>query len=268
MNDPKILEITNTYYKLKQRYEEALQARKKKISSNQSISLKEKRDRVRRLRPPCVHCKNPVGTIFTEKNRKLQAKCGATYRDKFKPCELNILIQKGDYGTISWAIDMFDKSKEHDKDEIIKTKLNLFFQFSDESNTLSVFDKIKTEFIENNKEYEFYLNELIKSTPYLKNKKLIAEHDKVITTKKYEIIELIQKGKTENDKQFIKDAVEIYINDLMPMIEKDRSLKYSYYNLEQDFYTPKQNNLIQSEIVVKDTEFIIETDPEVIQYTK
>ena len=30
MNDPKILEITNTYYKLKQRYEEALQARKKK----------------------------------------------------------------------------------------------------------------------------------------------------------------------------------------------------------------------------------------------
>jgi hypothetical protein len=268
MNDPKILEITNTYYKLKQRYEEALQTRKKKISTNSSLSLTEKRERVRQMRLPCVHCKNPVGTIFIEKKRKLQAKCGATSRDKFQPCELNILIQKGDYGTISWAIDMFDNSKEHDKDEIIKTKLNLFFQFSDESNTLAAFDKIKTEFIENNKEYELYLNELIEATPYLKNKKLIAEHNDVITKKKYEIIELIQKGKNNSDKQFTKDAVELYINDLMPMIEKDRALKYSYYNLEQDFYIAKQNNLVQSEIAVKDTEFIIENDPEVIQYTK
>ena len=268
MNDPEILEATNTYYKLKQRYEEALQTRKKKISGNQSLSLKEKRDRVRNLRIPCVHCKKPVGTLFIEKNRKLQAKCGATYRDKLEPCELNIIIQKGDYGTIPWAIEIYDSSKEHDKDEIIKTKLNLFFQFSDESNTLSVFDKIKTEFIENNKEYEFFLNELITATPYLKNKKLIQEHSEIMTKKKYEIIELIRKGKNENDKQFTHDAVELYINDLMPMIEKDRSLKYSYYNLEPDFFEANKKKLVQSEIVVSNTEFVIETDPEVIQYTK
>ena len=268
MNDPALLEATNTYYKLKNRYEEALQVRKKKISSNQLSSLKEKRDKVRTLRPPCVHCKNPVGTIFIEKNRKLQAKCGATYRDKFKPCELNIIIQKGDYGTIPWAVEMFDKNKESDKDEIIKTKLNLFFQFSNESNTLAVFDKIKTEFTQNNKEYEHYLNELIDATPYLKNKKNIAIHNENMTKKKYEIIKLIKKGKSENDKQFTKDAVEMYINDLMPMIEKDRSLKYSYYNLEPDLYIAKQQILVQSEIVVTDTEFIIETDPELIQYTK
>ena len=268
MNDPALLEATNTYYKLKNRYEEALQVRKKKISSNQLSSLKEKRDKVRTLRPPCVHCKNPVGTIFIEKNRKLQAKCGATYRDKFKPCELNIIIQKGTYGTIPWAIEMYDTSKESDKDEIIKTKLDLFFQFSDESNTLSVFDKIKTEFTANNKEYEFYLNELISATPYLKNKKLIQEHSEIMTKKKYEIIELIKKGKNENDTQFTKDAVEMYINDLMPMIEKDRSLKYSYYNLETDFFVANKKKLVQSEIVVSNTEFVIETDPELIHYTK
>ena len=36
--------------------------------------------------------------------------------------------------------------KKENITHLYKTKLNLFFQFSDESNTLAAFDKIKTEF--------------------------------------------------------------------------------------------------------------------------
>ena len=263
MNDPKILEAINNYYKKKNRYEEALQAKKKTIINNKTLSLKEKRERYQLLRVPCVHCKKPVGTLFVEKDRKLQAKCGATKGDKYSPCELNIVIQKGNYETIPWAIKLYDEGKEPDKDDIIKTKLNLFFQFSNEENTLSAFDKIKKNYSENNQEYERYLNDLIEATPYLKNKKLIKEHAKIMTEKKHEIISLIKEGKNQNDKQYIKDAVEMYINNLLPIIDKDRSLRYSYYKLENDFYNEKNKTLIKNESSLVNTEFVIDTDPEI-----
>jgi hypothetical protein len=268
MNDPKIIEAVKNYYKKKSRYDESLQTKKKAIINNKNLSSKEKREKFQLMRIPCIHCRKPVGTLFIEKDRKLQAKCGATSKDKYAPCDLNIIIQKGNYETIPWAVELYDSGKEPDKDEIIKTKLNLFFQYSNEENTLATFDKIKKDYSENNKEYERYLNDLIEATPYLKNKKTIAEHTTVMTKKKYEIIQLIKQSKSENNKQLIKDAVEIYINDLLPMIDKDRSLKYSYYKLETDYYDEKKKKLVQNETSTLDTEFVIDTDPEIIQNTK
>jgi len=222
----------------------------------------------KKIRIPCIHCKKPVGTQFIEKNRKLQAKCGATKYDKHQPCELNIVIQKGNFETIPGALRLYDEGKEPDKNELIKTKLNLFFQFSDETNTLSVFDKIKKDYSDTNAEYTKYLTDLTEETPYLKNKKMIKTHSEKMTQKKQEIINLIKESKTENDQQFTKDAVELYINDLLPMIEKDRALKYSYYHLEEDFYDDKIKNLVVNEFSISSMEFIIDTDPDIIHYNK
>jgi hypothetical protein len=269
MNDPKVLEALQYYYKNKNRYDQALEAKKKIIINNNTISLKEKRELYKKIRISCIHCKKLVGTQFIDKDRKLQIKCGATKYDKYPPCKLNIIIQKGNFETIPWALQLFEQDKEYDKDEIIKTKLNMFFQFSNEINTTSVFDKIKKEFSSNNNEHESLLNELIDLTPYLKNKKLIEEHSKKMTKKKYDFISIIKQAKKkEHDDQFIKDAVELYINDLLPMIEQDRALKYSYYHLEEDFYNTKLQKLVVSESSVSNMEFIIDNDPNVIQYIK
>jgi len=268
MNDPKILEAIQYYYKNKNRYEETLEAKKKIIINNKTLSIAEKRELYKKMRIPCIHCKKPVGTQFIEKNRKLQAKCGATKYDKHTPCELNIIIQKGNFETIPQTIHLYDEDKELDKDEIIKTKLNLFFQFSDETNTLSVFDKIKKEYTNSNIEYEKYLNDLIDATPYLKNKKLIEAHSEKMTKKKQEIIDLIKESKKEDDYQYTKDAVEIYINEFLPMIEKDRALKYSYYHLEEDFYDKTLKKMVVRESSISNTEFIIDNTPEIIHYIK
>jgi len=268
MDDPKILEAMNTYYRYKSRYEEALQAKKRVIIKNTELSIKEKRQRFQLLKIPCVHCKNLVGTTFIESKRKLIAKCGASGRGSEKPCNFKIEIQKGNFETIPWAIKLFEEGKEPDKDDIIKTKLNLFFQFTNEANTMEVFSKIKKDFIEHNKEYEAYLNELIQATPYLKNKASIHEHNIKMMEKKIEIRELIQKSTSEKNQQYIKDAVELYTKDLMPMIEKHRALNYSYYNLEDDLYNDQIKRLVQSEISIKNTEFVLDTDPQIINYYK
>ena len=112
------------------------------------------------------------------------------------------------------------------------------------------------------------MNDLIDVTPYLKNKKLIEEHSEKMTQKKQEIIDLIKESKKEDDYQYTKDAVEIYINDLLPMIEKDRALKYSYYHLEEDFYDKTLKKMIVRESSISNTEFNIDNTPEIIHYNK
>lgn len=268
MNDSKILEAMNTFYTYKRKYEESLLTKKKALMKNPNLTRKEKKDRYKTSKHSCIYCKKPVGTTFIESDRKLLAKCGAKKSDKYEPCAFNIEIQKGSVATIPWAINLYEDGKESDKDEIIKTKLDLFFNFENESDTLSIFNKIKKNYSEDNEEYENYLNDLIDATPYLKNKNLINEHNKIIIEKKTEIIELIKKSKNNKDKQFLKDAMEIYIKELLPMIEKDRSLKYSYFNLEDDMYDKNTKKLNQKEISISNTEFILDTDPEIINYYK
>ena len=62
--------------------------------------------------------------------------------------------------------------------------------------------------------------------------------------------------------------MEIYIKELLSMIDKDRSLKYTYYKLETDIYNENNKKLVQRDVSIADTEFILDTDPEIINYYK
>ena len=53
----------NKFYTLKSKYEDSISKEKKKIL-NSNKSLEEKRDEFKKLRPKCVNCKRPVGTLF------------------------------------------------------------------------------------------------------------------------------------------------------------------------------------------------------------
>jgi hypothetical protein len=97
----KFLEGLNTYYKMKSEYEEANLKNRNKIMKNQNLSWKEKRTEYKKLKPKCINCKRPVGSIFSsvynpdENGRKLMAVCG----DRANPCPLNITINLGETTT-------------------------------------------------------------------------------------------------------------------------------------------------------------------------
>ena len=60
----------NEYYKLKSKYENEIMKSKKIIMNDSSLSSKEKRQKYLQLKPKCINCKRPGGTIFSVKYYK------------------------------------------------------------------------------------------------------------------------------------------------------------------------------------------------------
>ena len=59
-----VKETLNEYFKLKLQYETQIMANKKKIMNNSTLSNREKRREFLKLKPKCINCKRPGGTIF------------------------------------------------------------------------------------------------------------------------------------------------------------------------------------------------------------
>ena len=62
------IEQLNEYYKLKEKYDSSKEKLKSSIlygDENRKTSWKEKRSEYQQLKPKCINCKRPVGSIFT-----------------------------------------------------------------------------------------------------------------------------------------------------------------------------------------------------------
>jgi len=249
----------NEYFKLKNTYEVEIMKNKKKIMNNYTLSNKEKRQEFLKLNPKCINCKRPGGTIFSvkfisdetengdKKYREFRARCGIISN----PCNLNITIQTGIYNFLPEVIKTYEDEIKNSKDIIIDNKNKLLFGFISTETALQEFDDEK-EFIEI---YTSLLEE--KLSVYLNiidnnKKKKELEED---LEKSYALIINIKESlklynETENT-QNVKDAVEIYINNLQPLFKKIMSLKYSenlvYFDSDNNTYHLIQNkNTIQS----------------------
>jgi hypothetical protein len=162
MDNIDIIHAINEFYKLKNEYEKTLLNEKISIINNTSLSKEDKLKKYKLFKPKCINCKQEVGTIFTSNNKKLIAKCGAvksSFQNNFTPCNLNIEIEKGNIEILSNIINEFSDEKEQDKDDIIKTKLNYFFNFESEENTIKIFKEQKKSYLENMETYTDYLDE-------------------------------------------------------------------------------------------------------------
>jgi hypothetical protein len=113
---PDIKEALNEYFKLKNKYETQIMANKKKIINKNFLSKREKKEEYKKLKPKCINCKRPGGTLFTsiyipetdtsESYRELSAVCGIIS----DPCNLNITIQLAKVELMSTLL----KSMEND----------------------------------------------------------------------------------------------------------------------------------------------------------
>jgi hypothetical protein len=93
----------NEYFKMKMKYESQINANKKKILNNVTLSKREKRSEFLKLKPKCINCKRPGGTKFQvvyfdekssdvwDSHREYRAECGIIA----DPCPLDIKLQIG-----------------------------------------------------------------------------------------------------------------------------------------------------------------------------
>ena len=258
----------NEYYKLKNKYELEIMKNKRKILNNITLSRKEKRQEYLKLKPKCVNCKRPNGTIFSvkffqnsngsddnkqqtkEQYREFRARCG----NIADPCNLNITIQTGIYNLLPNIINKIENEIKESKDIIIDNKNKLLFGYITTETALQDFDDEKVIVETYTSLLEEYLNEYINITDNEKKNMELKES----IQQSYDFIEQIKESirsyNETGNTQFVKDLVNMYITKLKPLLQKIMALKY-----KQSFvYYDEQTNtfhLMQNKNTVKSIEY-------------
>ena len=253
-------EKINEFYKLKQNYENKIKDEIKKINTIYS-SLKEKREEYKKLKPKCITCNRPVGTIFSikfdknENSRLLRVKCG----NKLDPCNLNIVIKTGTFFNLQSNLLETEQDIINLKKTIIIDKNNLLFGYMTSEEVLQKFEEIKKNISNDSESLDIYL-ETYNSIVDIDMQQL---YEKKIES--YYIIQKIKKtiidynNKTENIN--IKDIINIYLNELQPILNIIKELKYKKNIIEFNEFT-NTFHLIQKKYNLEDFEFTLD-NPEI-----
>lgn len=237
-NEMSVMDAFNEYYKFKNKYESDYNKDKQKIIKNKQMSWKEKRNEFKQLKPKCINCKRPVGTIFSIKKsgdpkddfRELKAICGSLT----EPCSLNITINAGITFNIMDHIKELEKDIEQYKKEIIEYKNKLLFGYTHTETAVDNFEKIKeaindTSFLLNIN-YE-RLFDIVDNK--IKNEQ-IAKLKEEIYILINEIKESIKKFNSTGNIQFVRDSIEIYVNQMETKLNDLSNLKYNVNLVEYD----------------------------------
>jgi len=262
---PDIKEALNEYFKLKNKYETQIMANKKKIINKNFLSKREKKEEYKKLKPKCINCKRPGGTLFTsiyipetdtsESYRELSAVCGIIS----DPCNLNITIQLAKVELMSTLLKSMENDIKSYKNEIIEHKNKLLFGFVNTEEALENFENVK-EYIGNMTSlYEQYLESYHK---IVDNNEKQQELYEAITNSYIEIEKIkdcIVKMNDTDNVQYARDAVTIYTTTLMPLLHTIRELKYNETFIWHNEYT-NTCNLIQNKYSIANLSFSSSND--------
>jgi len=231
----KYLDELNNYYKLKNEYEEAIYKKKLDIIEKKGIGWKEKKAEFRKYKPKCVKCKRPVGSIFSTNvdknlNKTLNAVCG----DKANPCTLNIHLKIPSAQLIEESLKEDKQDVDTLKNKIIINKNNLLFGYVSPQQSIEEFDTLRED-LES-------LLKLTNSTTEIYYDIIDNPRRKYIYTQKqkkfYEFLDnyklLISNYDKNREFEFIQEAVEIYVSQLLPLADDIRNIKYAYVNVEKE----------------------------------
>ena len=228
------------YYKLKGDYDKKYNNAKKKITKS-GVDLNQIRKKLRSMQMKCINCKQNGGTIFTNKDSILTAKCGNTE----SPCGLDIQIKRGKWMLLPKAAELSRTNIKHTKAEIIDLKLDLLFGLRTEEQIAADFDNEK-------RDYKTFAKQLdmIEGVIDSENKISIAgptkgedsvrriSIDEYINIKKRQLKNhvstfksLVKEYMEEDDvvtkQDLMKRAINIYTEDIMPIMKNMRESKYA-----------------------------------------
>ena len=247
----------NEYYRLKSKYDNDNDKNKKKILNNKMLGMKEKKAEFKQLKPKCVNCGRPGGTTFASvvskdsmgaKFRELRAFCKAT-----EPCGLNINIAVGNFENINDILKMIDGEIYNAKNEIISDKNKLLFGLISTEKALSNFDSEKATIRDFTGLLETYLQIYIKRIDDPETKAKLDEE----LEKSYLLIQKIRTAiknfNETNSIEFVRGGVEVYNDELKPVLNQILKLKYKQ-NMVVFEESDNTYHLVQRAYSIKDLE--------------
>ena len=258
---PEFNEALDIYYKLKNEYDEKTKENKNSVRNDRTLTLKEKRAKFANIKPKCINCAKSSGTIFLNvyssetHQRHLIAKCG----DRSNPCELSIDLAVGECDSLASYIKQAEDIIENNKKNVIKDKNNMLFGYITSDEALKLFDKYKKDITDYTEILEMHLTDYNNATL---NKSKLAEIKK-IQQDIYANIDEIKKQMGNfthtNNTQSIKNAVNIYIDNLLPLNKSLIDSKYNACFVEYNDIT-NEYHLIQKETTINSLELCLESN--------
>jgi len=248
-------EALNAFYKYKNAYENAYNKLKNKIINNTELSLKEKRVEFQKLKPKCINCKRPVGSIFNIKYnretliRDLHAMCG----DRQDPCRFSIQIAAPYTTTYVETLEIDRDDINNYKNEIIKYKNDMIFGYLPAERAVVVFEQIREDLTNSVKSYESSLESYLNKTDNREKKDRLRQLTAGLYININDLKTLVNEFDRTGNSQFAQQAVSVYTNDILPKVESIRAEKYAYsaveYDSDDDTY-----HLIQKKITIEQRE--------------
>lgn len=252
----KYLEAIDKYHEMKDQYETNINNEKKKIIAIPNLSWKEKILKYRELRPKCINCGRPVGSIFTCKENKdferiLSAVCG----DKENPCPFNIKINLAETNDLRDLIKEEEEKLAEYKKSIILDKNDFLFGYISSQLAVVKFEEIKEQVIFYTENAQYFLTLFNIITDSSNKKEALTEVQTEIYTNIENIKKMISEYNKTQNKQFVTDAVDVYVDDMIPRLKKLMNLKYanSYVDYEDD----GTYKLVQLQYNTEQLEFVL-----------
>jgi hypothetical protein len=217
------------YYSLKSLYETKNETLKKNVLKSYE-TLENKKKAISKIQYKCINCKQSGGTIFSDKDNILTAICG----NSIKPCKLYLKINKGNVNILDEEIEKKTLQIKNFKNDIILLKLDYLFNYISQEESIKKFENIKEQL---SVLYEKYNKEL-KSYYSITNN---VEINNIIETKQLELYILIDEFKKivdlyKNTREinYIKDAIEIYINKIITINNDISEFQYQKQFLQDE----------------------------------
>ena len=211
----------------------------------------------------CLMCGNIGGILFMEDNNFLEAMCNCK-----KKCDFHLKIRLGKRKNFEKFKQELKAEIDDLKFKIMKLKLDLLFELEKESVILAEFSVVKEKLEEKQiilsqmqKEYnkQFVVEEEVESEDLIdiqKNKesnKTMKESNKTMKESRKKIIKDLDiriknevnyynkilkeyKNKTtlnetQEEKNLLKDALNVYIDTIIPLMEKKHEISYQLYEI-------------------------------------
>jgi hypothetical protein len=218
-------EAISTYYQKKATYDKEYERKKETVRKDGELSDAEKREKIKKIARKCIVCESSEGTIFSQTGRMLSAICG----NRASPCTLNINIERPSVKQFEDVEEQLDAAINKLKDDVILSKYNILFNFSQFDNAfVDKADEIRKKIKDYDDLKKKYMELYTKATR-------IEERREKVTKEEYDFL-----VKVDELKKIIKEsdeyvsANEHYVNIMTPLLNKIRQDKYDTIDIVRE----------------------------------
>lgn len=263
-NDTNYKDALNTYFAMKSEYETKIHNKKSQIYDREP-NKKIAKQLIKQYRPECIKCKRKVGSIFSKENNTYTLICG----DTKNPCNLDVQIFAGTLTQFLLLFDVLKEGFDETRDVVIRQKLDTLFDYVSEEESVKLFKTQNELYTLNESLYKGQLEKYNEMYNNVDTARRIKEKQAKLFSLIEKNKELIDEYKKTNNREFLKAAVDLQINDIANEVQNIRILQHEIMEIiTQDTGNPfPLNTLFQNPVSISKLDYSSGEQQRVISFT-